>query len=146
MSEQQQIEAWIALQPERRREDLAWLHGRIIAMSPGCRLWFVSGRNDAGKIVSNPSAGYGSHTRRYADGEVREFYRVGISGNTAGVSVYLMGIEDRTFLPRTYGAKLGKAKVTGYCIAFRSLKAVDVPVLEEAIALHLDGRLGADAA
>ncbi len=117
---------------------MAWLHRRIAALSPGCRLWFVSGRNDEGKIVSNPSVGYGSHTRRYADGEVREYYRVGMSGNTAGVSVYLMGIEDKTYLPKTYAGRLGKAKVTGYCITFRSLKNVDVPRLEEAIAVHLN--------
>jgi hypothetical protein len=71
---------------------------RITEMSPGCRLWFVSGRNDEGKIVSNPSVGYGAQARRYADGAVREFYRVGISGNTTGISVYLMGIEDKTYL------------------------------------------------
>jgi hypothetical protein len=137
MNDQQQIEAWIAEQHPRKREEMQWLHRRIVGMSPDCKLRFVSGRNDEGKVVANPSVGYGSQTRRYADGEVREFYRVGVSGNTAGLSVYLLRIEDKTYLARTYGGKLGKAKITGYCISFRRLTDVNVALLEEAIATHL---------
>ena len=140
MGVQEQIDGLIAQQPHGKSEDLQALHRRITALSPGCRLWFVSGRNDEGKVVANPSVGYGTQTRTYANGEAREFYRVGMSPSASGISLYLMGIEDRNYLPETYGGKLGKAKVTGYCISFRSLKDVDVARLEEAIAAHLNGR------
>jgi hypothetical protein len=62
------------------------------------------------------------------------FYRIGLSANTSGISVYVMGLKDKTYLSATYGARLGKAKVTGYCIQFRSLKDLDLGVLEEVVA------------
>lgn len=102
-------------------------------MMPGCRLWFLDGRDESGRIVSNPSIGYGERTIAYADGRTKPFYRIGLSANTSGISVYIFGIEDRTCLPRTYGERIGKAKVTGYCVKFRRLGDIDVGVLEEAM-------------
>ena len=49
------------------------------------------------------------------------------------MSVYVVGIEDKTYLARTFGKKLGKASVTGYCIKFKTIKDIDVDVLEQAI-------------
>ena len=47
--------------------------------------------------------------------------------------IYIIGVADKKYLAQTYGARLGKASVTGYCIKFKSLKDVDLDVLEEAI-------------
>lgn len=44
-----------------------------------------------------------------------------------------MGINDKTYLAQTYGEKLGKASVTGYCIKFRALKNINMDVLKAAI-------------
>jgi hypothetical protein len=44
-----------------------------------------------------------------------------------------MGIKDKTYLSKTYGKKLGKASVTGYCIKFKTLKDININILEEAI-------------
>ncbi|HEY9218519.1 MAG TPA: DUF1801 domain-containing protein [Phenylobacterium sp.] len=137
MDTQDEIERYIAAQPPAKRDDLLSLHRRILEIAPGCRLWFLSGRNEAGKIVSNPSAGYGFQTLRYANGETRDFYRVGLSANTGGISVYFMELEDKQHLSDTYGASLGKATVTGYCIKFRSLQDVNRAVLDEAITTHM---------
>jgi len=52
----------------------------------------------------------------YADGKTKDFYQIGISTNTTGISVYIMGISDKTYLSQTYSGRLGKAKVIGYCI------------------------------
>jgi hypothetical protein len=71
-----------------------------------------------------------------ADGESKEFYQIGISANTTGISVYIMGIEDKKYLPETNGKTIGKASVTGYCIKFKTLKDIDIDILETAI---LDG-------
>ncbi len=76
MDVQGQIDALLARQPAGKREDMQALHSYITSLSPGCRLWFVSGLNDDGKVVSNPSVGYGVQARTYADGQSREFYRV----------------------------------------------------------------------
>ncbi|MBA3706843.1 MAG: DUF1801 domain-containing protein, partial [Bacteroidetes bacterium] len=50
-----------------------------------------------------------------------------------GISVYIMGIEDKKYLPETYGKTLGKASVTGYCIKFKALKDINIDTLEIAI-------------
>src|SRR5262245_41259 len=109
------------------------LHQRILKLSPKSKLWFEDGKDDKGKIVSNPNIGYGSYTIKYSDGKTREFYQIGLSANTTGISVYVMGLEDKTYLARTYGKKLGKASVTGYCIKFKTIKDINIDVLEAAI-------------
>ena len=130
---QEQIEKYIAGQPEPKRSDMRALHRIILQIMPGCRLWFLDGKNSDGKTVSNPNIGYGLHTIKYADGKSREFYQIGLSANTAGISVYILGIEDKKYLARAFGKKLGKASVSGYCIKFKALKDMDVAVLEAAI-------------
>jgi len=100
---------------------------------PKCKLWFLDGKDDKGKIVANPNIGYGLQTIKYADGTSREFYQIGLSANTTGISVYIMGLEDKKYLPQTYGEKIGKASVTGYCIKFKALKDINVDILEAAI-------------
>jgi hypothetical protein len=111
--------------------------------SAGCRLWFTDGRNTDGKVVANPNIGYGAYTIAYADGATREFYRVGLSANTAGISVYVLGLDDKTYLARTYGDSIGKASITGYCIKFRRLAVINVDALQAAIhygmSVHQEG-------
>lgn len=133
MNIQEQIDAYIAGQPEPKRSDLQSLHQRTLQVSPGCKLWFNDGKNEEGKIVANPNIGYGFYTIKYADGTTRDFYQIGLSANTSGISVYILGIKDKTYLAKTFGEKLGKASVTGYCIKFKSLKDIHLDVLEAAI-------------
>jgi len=133
MKVQEQIKEYIASQPEPKRSDMLVLHRIIQQVKPACKLWFLDGKNSENKIVSNPNIGYGFYTIEYADGKSREFYQVGMSANTSGISVYIMGINDKTYLTQTYGKKLGKASVSGYCIKFKALKDINLDVLEEAI-------------
>lgn len=133
MNIEEQIQAYITAQPEPKGSDMQALHQRILQVLPGCKLWFLDGKNSEGKVVSNPNIGYGSQTMKYADGKTREFYQVGLSANTTGISVYIMGIEDKTYLAKTYGKQLGKASVSGYCIKFKTLKDINPDVLEAAI-------------
>lgn len=120
-------------QPEPKRADIQALHQLILHILPECKLWFSDGKNDKGKIVTNPNIGYGLQTKKYADGKTKEFYQIGISANTTGISVYIMGIDDKKYLPRTYGKTIGKASVTGYCIKFKTLKEINIDILEAAI-------------
>ena len=133
MNIEKQIASYIASQPEPKRSDMRALHRILLQLSPKCKLWFLDGKNSEGKTVSNPNIGYGSYTIKYADGKTREFYQIGMSGNTTGISIYILGIEDKTYLAQTYGKTLGKASVSGYCIKFKNLKDIKVPVLEAAI-------------
>jgi hypothetical protein len=109
------------------------LHRRILGVKPGCKLWFLDGKNEEGKVVSNPNIGYGSRPHKYADGTIRDFYQIGLSANKTGISIYILGIEDKKYLAETYGKELLKARVTGYCIRFKTLKDININVLEAAI-------------
>ena len=133
MSVQAQIREYIADQPEQKQSDMQELHRAILQVMPGCKLWFLDGKDDKGKIVSNPNIGYGSYTMKYAGGATREFYQIGLSANTTGISVYVLGIEDKAYLKQAFGEKIGKASVTGYCIKFKALKDINMDVLQEAI-------------
>ena len=133
MNVQGQIKEYITSQPEPKRSDMQALNGIIQGVMPKSKLWFLDGKDDKGKTVSNPNIGYGLQTMKLADGKTREFYQIGLSANTTGISVYILGLDDKTYLAKTYGKKLGKASVTGYCIKFKALKDINVEVLEEAI-------------
>ncbi len=100
---------------------------------PKCKLWFLDGKDEKGKTVSNPNIGYGLQAMKLAGGKTREFYQIGLSANTTGISVYIIGIDDKTYLLKTYGKKLGKASVTGYCIKFKTLKDINTDILQAAI-------------
>ena len=133
MNVQQQIGAYIASQPEPKRSDLQALHQHILVAFPNQKLWYLDGTDETGKTVSNPNIGYGAYTIKYAKGETREFYQIGLSANTTGISVYIMGIKDKNYLAQTYGKDIGKASITGYCIKFKSLKDINLEILEAAI-------------
>ena len=133
MKVQEQIKEYITSQPEPKRSGMQALHQHILQVLPKCKLWFLDGKDDKGKTVSNPNTGYGSYSIKYADRTSREFYQIGLSANTTGISVYILGIKDKTYLAQTYGKKMGKASVTGYCIKFKTLKDINIDILEAAI-------------
>jgi Domain of unknown function (DU1801) len=133
MSVQEEIKKYIASQPEPKRSDIQELHRLTLQVSPKCKLWFFDGKNSKNQAVSNPTIGYGFHTIKYASGKSREFFQIGVSGNKIGISVYILGLKDKKHLAKTYGKKLGKASVTGYCIRFKALKDINIDTLEEAI-------------
>jgi hypothetical protein len=133
MDIQEQIETYISSQPEPKRSDMRELHRVILEIMPACKLWFLDGKNSENKTVSNPNIGYGLYTIKYTDGKNREFYQIGLSANTTGISVYILGIEDKTYLSQTYGKEIGKASVTGYCIKFKTLKDINIDILKAAI-------------
>src|SRR6266436_4559883 len=133
MNVEEQIKKYITNQPEPKRSDMQALHRIILQVMPACKLWFLDGKNDENKTVSNPNIGYGFNTIKYADGKTREFYQIGISATKTGISVYVLGIKDKKYLAQTYGKKLGKASVSGYCIKFKTLKDINIDILEGAI-------------
>lgn len=133
MSITEKITEYIISQPEPKRSDMQELHRIIQELMPSCRLWFLDGKNSENKTVSNPNIGYGFQNISYANGTNREFYQIGISANTTGISVYILTITDKTYLAKTYGEKIGKASVSGYCIKFKTLKDINLDVLLAAV-------------
>jgi len=133
MSIEEQIEAYIATHTEPKIRELQKLHGMILEIMPACKLWFLDGKDSSGKTVSNPNIGYGFYTINYTNGTTREFYQIGLSANTTGISIYIMGIDDKTYLAQNFGNQIGKASVTGYCIKFKELKDINLSVLEAGI-------------
>src|SRR5437899_10491148 len=140
MNIQEQIQKYITSQPEPKRSDMQALHRTILEVMPACKLWFLDGKNSENKTVANPNIGYGLQTIKYADGSTREFYQIGLSANKTGISVYILGIEDKKYLAETYGKDLGKASVTGYCIRFKSLIDINIETLESAIRFGFDNQ------
>jgi Domain of unknown function (DU1801) len=138
MTTEEQIETYMTSQAESKRNDMQALHKIILQVMPACRLWFLDGKNSEGKTVSNPNIGYGFQTITYADGKTRAFYQIGLCAVKTGISVYILGIEDKKYLAQTYGKTLGKASVSGYCIQFKTLKDINVDVLEAAIRYGLE--------
>jgi hypothetical protein len=133
MDIKKQIKEYIASQPELKCKEMQELHKIILELMPKCKLWFLDGKDESGKTVSNPNIGYGLYTIEYANGKTRDFYKIGLSANTTGISVYLLGIEDKKSLAQKYGKEIGKANITGYCIKFKTLKDININVLKLAM-------------
>ena len=133
MTVQEQIKKYISSQPEPKRSDMQKLHRITLQVLPKCKLWFHDGKNSKNQTISNPTIGYGFFIIKYADGKTREFFQIGVSANKTGISVYILGVKDKKYLVRTYGKKLGKASVTGYCIRFKTLEDINVDILEAAM-------------
>lgn len=133
MNIQAQIKNYIESLAAPKRSEIEQLHQHILQLLPKAKLWYSDGKDETGKVVSNPNIGYGNQIIRYADGKTKDFFQIGISANTTGISVYIMGIEDKKYLPDTYGKTIGKATVTGYCIKFKTIKDIDLNILDKAI-------------
>jgi len=133
MNVQEQIKKYIASQPEPKRSEMQELHRLTLQVLPERKLWFFDGKDSKNKTVANPTIGYGFHTIKYANGTSRDFFQIGVSANKTGIPVHILGIKDKTYLANTYGKKLGKASVTGYCIRFKTLKDINIDILEAAI-------------
>lgn len=133
MTVKKQIIEYINSLPDAKRSDMQALHDLFLATLPSTRLWFLDGRNEENKIVSNPSIGYGTCQLQYANGATKEFYRIGLSANTTGISVYIMGLKDKTYLAKHFGNKIGKASISGYCIKFKAMSDIHTDVLQQVI-------------
>ncbi|ARK11706.1 DUF1801 domain-containing protein [Fibrella sp. ES10-3-2-2] len=133
MSIEEQIDTYIASQPEPKRSDIRTLHQLACRILPAGNLWFNNGTNSEGRIINNPTIGYGLYAIKYASGKTNDFFQIGLSATQTGISIYILGIDDKTYLAKAYGKTIGKATVSGYCIRFKKLNDINTDVLEAAI-------------
>lgn len=113
MNVQEQIKNYIDSQAESKRNDMQSLHHLILKLMPESKLWFMDGINDKGKMVSNPNIGYGIQTINYTNGSTRPFYQIGLSANTSGISIYIMGLKDKKIPNRNLWEKYRQGKCYG---------------------------------
>ena len=128
------VDAYLGSHPEPKRTDLYSLHERFTRLFPGSPVSYFDGLDDTGKVVANPTLGYGTQTVEYASGSSKEVFKLGLSANKTGISIYVMGIKDKALLKSLFQDRLGKAKVTGYCIRSGKLADIDVDTLMNVIA------------
>ena len=133
MNTDEQIKTYIESLPYAKRTDIEFLHQHMLNALPQAKRWFLDGKNEKGKVISNPNIGYGLYSIKYSNGTTKDFYQIGISANTSGISVYIMGLDDKNYLSASYGNTIGKASISSYCIKFRNLADINTDVLFAAI-------------
>lgn len=129
----EQIEQYIGSLESFKRTEMESLHQRILGILSECKLWYLDGKDVNGKTVSNPQIGYGVQKGNLTNAKTKELFQIGISSNSSGISVYILGLEDKLYLINTFGKSIGKANVTGYCIKFKKLSDINIEVLDQAI-------------
>ena len=140
MNIKKQIKDYLNNQPEPKKSEMEELSKLILQIMPDCKLWYFDGKNDEGKQVAHPTIGYGSYNIKYKDGTTREFFRIGLLAHPTGISVHIMGIEDKNFLNLTYGKSIGKASVSSYSIKFKSIKEINLENLKDAICYRIKSK------
>ncbi|MEY2899101.1 MAG: hypothetical protein RL138_1154 [Bacteroidota bacterium] len=133
MSIQTQIETYIESLVQPKQTELRKLFAFIKNTLPQSNLSFLDGRDEKGKVVTNPNIGFGECVLNYADGSSRAFYKIGISATSKGLSIYIMGLADKNLLRNKLEDKLGKATITGYCISFKKLEDINQALLKEVL-------------
>lgn len=130
-SVKKQISNYITLLSQDKQKDVELLYQMALLLAPNCKLWFLDGKDAKGKVVSNPNIGFGSCILKSAKGAAREFYKLGLSANTSGISIYVFDLPSKTYLQERYASRLGKASISGYCIKCKRLSDVHHEVVEE---------------
>lgn len=133
MKVEKEINQFFNTLSERKLSEMKQLHQLILPLVKDGKLWFEAGQDQDNKTIHNPTIGYGHQIITYANGTSKDFFQIGLSANATGISIYILGLKDKTYLSQTFGPSIGKAKVTGYCIRFKSLKDIQIDVLEAAI-------------
>lgn len=127
------IKSYLDSLPENTKEELTFFHQQVLEKYPNCRIWFLDGKDATGKVISNPNMGYGTITLPTKTNINREFYKLGISANSKGFSIYFMGLTDRNLIQKHLGHFFPNSKITGYCLNLKSIKNVELAILEKLI-------------
>src|SRR5687768_8784780 len=101
-----------------KRADVAALHALIRKTLPTYT-----------PAVYGAMLGYGAYHYRYASGREGESYRVAVSPNKSGISVYVNAVDVGGWLAEQASATLGKASVGKSCIRFKRLVDLDLAAL-----------------
>lgn len=92
---------------------------------------FFDGKNASGKIVTNPTYGFGKLVQSNVN-RGNPTFQLGVSANSAGITLSFIGIRNHINLSELCHG-IGNASITKYCIKFKSFNDLDEIVLLEAI-------------
>lgn len=92
---------------------------------------FFDGKNASGKIVTNPTYGFGTLIQSGVNGG-KPTFQLGVSANSTGITLSFIGIRNRVDLSELCHG-IGNASITKYCIKFKSFNGLDANVLQHVI-------------
>lgn len=92
------IPTYLSSLNDAQRPDMQGLLQMVQTIFPNQQPTFFDGKNKEGKVLTNPSIGFGSYLHRYADGREAQMYRLGLSANSKGFSIYLLGLPDLSLI------------------------------------------------
>lgn len=133
MSTEEKISHHLTSLSSEKSIEFSRLYELIRSDLSGITVQYFDGKNEEGKVVTNPTIGFGKSRIHYAKGSFQDTFRIGICATSTGLSMYILGLEDKKFLQDFLGDRLGKAKITGYAISFKKMSEIDESVLRELI-------------
>ncbi len=113
--------------PHELEETIEWISTHY----PELKKSFFDGKDSYGKVVTNPTYGFGTLTLPNSKGEIDSF-QIGVSLNSRGITISLIGIRNKLDLNQL-SLGLGAVKITKYCIQFKSFKALNHEILRKVI-------------
>ena len=113
---------YLAALDEPRKSELKILHALIRKSAAGLKPCIRSGM-----------LGYGPYHYVYASGREGDSARIGLASQKNYISLYVSCTPDGKYLAESYARKLPRASIGKSCIRFRSLRDVDLDVIEELI-------------
>jgi hypothetical protein len=114
-------EEYIAAVEEPKRSELQQLHDLIRQMLPNFEPVMISG-----------FMGYGQfHYKGKSKACEGEWFRVGLSANKTGISLYVCCGDENGYFPEQVKDRIGKASVGKSCIRFKKLADLNMDVVKE---------------
>lgn len=125
----QSHEEYIAGVEEPKRQELQLLHDLVRKTVPSFEPVMIAG-----------VMGYGQfHYKGKSKSCEGEWFRVGLSANKTGISIYICAGDEKGYFPEQVRDQLGKANVGRSCIRFKKLADINLDVVEELLIKTRDG-------
>ncbi len=116
------VEEYLALVPEDRRETIEFLHAFIQEVSP------ILTSNFAYNML-----GYGSFPYKNYKKEIITWPVVSLASQKNYMSLYICALEKGEYIAEKYKEILGKVNVGKSCIRFKKLEDLNLPALRKVL-------------
>ena len=80
--------------PDTKQHELHEFIRMVAQVASEEKATFFDGKDNEGKVVTNTTLGFGSYLHHFSDGRVEPMYRIGISPNATGFSIYVLGLKN----------------------------------------------------
>jgi hypothetical protein len=122
----------IAGLPDGRRDEIQSLDALISGLMGGLPRTLWEGKFWGGSYQQ--IIGYGDLEYRRSDGEIVEWFVVGLASQKNYMTVFINGTDGDAYLVERNADRLGRAKVGKSSVSFKRSDDVDLAVLSELIA------------